>query len=338
MKARLLTTAAAAAAAMAAGAPAFAQAPAAFYKGKTMTVLVGFTAGGGYDQYARVLSRHMGKHIPGAPDMIVQNLPGAGSLNAVRQLDATQAKDGTVMGTFNPGLITESVTDPARTKFNFNDVAWIGSITRDFRVCYVSSKMGVNNWDDFVKRKEIIFGATGKGTGNYVNGAILRNLFGVNLRQVLGFPGSAEQRLAFERGEVDGDCGSWSSVPAEYMRDKKITPIVKFSPVEAPDLPKGVPYLGDLAKTDEQRQVLALLSAAGELGRPFIMSKAAPAERVEAIRKAFAETVKDPAFKAEADKMMLPVDPILGDEAAKIIANIYKSSPAVVAKAKEVIE
>lgn len=338
MQARLFKTASLIAViATSAAAPASAQTPAEFYKGKNVTVLVGFSPGGGYDQYARMLIRYMGKHVPGAPDMIVQNLPGAGSLNAVRQLDATQAKDGTVIGTFNPGLITESLTDPARTKFNFTEVAWIGSITRDFRVCYVSPKMGIKNWNDFVAHKEIIFGATGKGTGNYVNGAILRNLFGVNLKQVLGFPGSAEQRLAFERGEVDGDCGSWSSIPVEYMRDKKITPIVTFSPIEHPEL-KGVPYLGTFAKTDEQKQVLDVLSAAGELGRPYIMSKAVPAARVEAMRKAFDETMKDASFLAEAQKINLPVDPILGDDATKIIAKIYASSPAIVAKAKEVIE
>lgn len=338
MQARLFKTASLIAAIAApAITPASAQTPAEFYKGKSVTVLVGFSPGGGYDQYARMLIRHMGKHVPGAPDMIVQNLPGAGSLNAVRQLDATQAKDGTVIGTFNPGLITESLTDPARTKFNFAEVSWIGSITRDFRVCYVSPKLGIKNWNDFLAHKEIVFGATGKGTGNYVNGAILRNLFGANLKQVLGFPGSAEQRLAFERGEVDGDCGSLSSIPEEYLRDKKITPIVTFSPVEHPDM-KGVPFLGTLAKTDEQKQVLAVLSAAGELGRPYIMSKAVPAARVEAMRKAFDETMKDSGFRAEAQKMNLPVDPILGADATSIITKIYASSPTIVAKAKEVIE
>jgi tripartite-type tricarboxylate transporter receptor subunit TctC len=339
MQAHLLKTASLVAIVVASAlAPAWAQTPAEFYKGRNVTLLVGFSPGGGYDQYARVLSRHIGRHIPGAPDTIVQNLPGAGSLNAVRQLDATQAKDGTVIGTFNPGLITESITDPVRTKFNFGEVAWIGSVTRDFRVCYVSSKMGIKNWDDFVKAKEIVFGATGKGTGNYVNGAILRGLFGVHLKQVLGFPGSAEQRLAFERGEVDGDCGSWSSVPPEYVKDNKITPIVTFSPAESPDLPKGVPYLGKFATTDEQREVLEMLSAAGELGRPYIMSKAVPADRIAAMRKAFDETMTDKAFLADAQKMVLPVNPIGGEEAAKIIARIYKSSPAIVAKAKEVIE
>jgi hypothetical protein len=155
---------------------------------------------------------------------------------------------------------------------------------------------------------------------------------------VLGFPGSAEQRLAFERGEVDGDCGSWSSVPPEYVKDNKITPIVTFSPAESPDLPKGVPYLGKFATTDEQREVLEMLSAAGELGRPYIMSKAVPEARIAAMRKAFDETMTDKAFLADAQKMVLPVNPIGGEEAAKIIARIYKSSPAIVAKAKEVIE
>jgi tripartite-type tricarboxylate transporter receptor subunit TctC len=339
MQARLLTTASLVAAmAASAAAPAFAQAPAEFYKGRNVTVLVGFSPGGGYDQYARLLSRHMGRHVPGAPDMIVQNLPGAGSLNAVRQIDATQAKDGTVIGAFNPGLITESLTDPVRTKFNFSEVAWVGSITRDFRVCYLWSKLGVKNWDEMLKRKEVIFGGTGKGTGNYVNGAILRNLFGVNVKQVLGFPGSAEQRLAIERGELDGDCGSWSSVPVEWIKDNKVTPIVTFSPVDSPDLPKGVPYLGKFATTAEQRDVLELLSAAGELGRPFIMSKAVPGDRLQAMRKAFDETMKDSAFLADAQKLLLPVNPIGGEEAEKIIAGIYKSSPEVVAKAKEVME
>ncbi len=330
----LLTVALAASA----SAPAVGQTPAEFYKGRNITILVGFSPGGGYDQYARVLSRHMGRHVPGAPDVIVQNLPGAGSLNAVRQIEATQAKDGTVIGAFNPGLITESLTDPVRTKFNFSDVAWVGSITRDFRVCYLWAKLDVKSWDDFIKRKEVIFGGTGKGTGNYVNGAILRNLFGVNVKQVLGFPGSAEQRLAIERGELDGDCGSWSSVPTEWIRDNKITPIVTFSPVESPDLPKGVPYLGKFATTDEQRDVLELLSAAGELGRPFIMSKAVPADRLQAMRKAFDETMSDAAFLSEAQKQLLPVNPIGGADAEAIIGKIYRSSPAVVARAKEVME
>jgi tripartite-type tricarboxylate transporter receptor subunit TctC len=339
MQAHLLKTASLVAIVVASAlAPAWAQTPADFYKGRNVTLLVGFSPGGGYDQYARVLSRHMGRHIPGQPDMIVQNLPGAGSLNAVRQIDATQAKDGTVIGTFNPGLITESLTDPVRTKFNFSEVAWVGSITRDFRVCYLWSRLGVKNWDEMLKRKEVIFGGTGKGTGNYVNGAILKNLFGVNVKQVLGFPGSAEQRLAIERGELDGDCGSWSSVPVEWIKDNKVTPIVTFSPVESPDLPKGVPYLGKFATTAEQREVLELLSAAGELGRPYIMSKAVPGDRLQAMRKSFDETMKDQAFLADAQKLLLPVNPIGGEEAEKIIAGIYKSSPAIVAKAKEVME
>ena len=150
--------------------------------------------------------------------------------------------------------------------------------------------------------------------------------------------GQIDEAPAFERGELDGDCGSWSSVPVEWIKDGKITPIVTFSPAESPDLPKGVPYLGKFAKTDEQRAVLDLLSAAGELGRPFIMSKAVPADRLQAMRKAFDVTMKDSAFLADAHKQMLPVNPIDGAEAEKIITGIYKSPPSVVAKAKEVME
>lgn len=315
-----------------------AQSAADFYKGKNVTVLVGFSAGGGYDQYARVLARHMGRHIPGNPDMIVQNQPGAGSLNAVRQLDATQPKDGSVLGTFNPGLITESLTDPTKVKFNFNEVAWVGSVTRDFRVCYMWHTTGVKNWEELVKDPEVILGGTGKGTGSYVNGAILRNLFGIKVKHVLGFPGSADQRLAIERGELEGDCGSWSSVPPEWIRDRKVNPIVTFSPVESPELPAGVPYVGKFATNDVQTQTLEMLIASGELGRPFIMSKAVPKDRLAVMRKAFDLTMVDKQFLDEAQKQMLPVNPIDGEEAAKIIDKIYKMPPAIVAKAKEVLD
>lgn len=319
-------------------APAAAQSPQDFYKGKTMTMLVGFSPGGGYDVYARQLVRHIGKHIPGHPDIVVQNLPGAGSLTAVRQLDATQPKDGTVIGTFNPGLITESLTSPEKTKFDFRNVAWVGSATRDFRVCYVMASLGVKTFDDLYKRKEVVLGSTAKGTGSYVNGAILKNLFNVNVRQVIGFPGSADQRLAIERGELDGDCGSWSSVPAEWVTEKKIVPLATFSPVDSPDLPKGVPYIGTFAKTQEQKDTLELLSAAGELGRPYIMSRAVPADRLEAVRAAFDATMKDPGFLAESQKQQLPINPVRGADAKTIIERIYTASPAVVAKAKEITE
>ena len=173
-----------------------------FYKGKTVTVVVGFSPGGGYDQYARTVARYLGPHIPGAPTVIVQNMPGAGSLTAVRYLNATAPKDGTVITAFNPGVITESVLEPEKYKTKLSDYAYLGSVTRDFRACYAHKGGPVTGLADMQAGKELILGATGPGTSNYVNGAMLRTLLGFKVRQILGFPGSNEQRLAIERGEV----------------------------------------------------------------------------------------------------------------------------------------
>lgn len=312
---------------------AHAQSAADFYKGKTVNILVGFSPGGGYDQYARLLSRHIGKYTPGNPNFIVQNAPGAGSLTAVRRVEGNLPKDGTAVVTFNPALITEGITEPERTKFNFTDVTYIGSITRDFRVCYMWGARKEKTWDDVMNAKELIFGGTAKGTGSYVNGAILRNVFGAKIRHILGFPGSAEQRLAIERGELDGDCGSFSSIGDDWIRDKKISVFVMFSPVKTPDMP-DVPFIANFAKTEEQKNVLEILTAAGELGRPYIVSKSVPAYRVNALRQGFDATMKDKDFLAEAAKEGLPVYPVDGKEAGEIVDKIYKFPNELVQKAK----
>ncbi|MFZ9501952.1 MAG: Bug family tripartite tricarboxylate transporter substrate binding protein [Beijerinckiaceae bacterium] len=313
---------------------AHAQTPAEFYKGKTLTITVGFSPGGGYDQYARVLARHIGRHTPGAPSVIVQNMPGAGSLTAVRRLEAGMPKDGTAIVTFNPAIITESILEPERVNFKFTDAAFLGSVTRDFRVCFMWHATGAKTWEDAMARKEVIFGSTAKGTGAYVNQAILKNVFGMKARQILGFPGSAEQRLAIERGELDGDCGSWSSVPEEWIRDKKVHTFVSFSPFKTPDMPDGVPFIKDLAKTQEQKDVLEILIASGELGRPFIVSQGVPADRLAALRAAFDATMQDKEFLEENAKQLLPVYPVKGVEAADIVKRIYTFPPDLIAKAR----
>src|SRR5262249_20848990 len=153
---------------------------------------------------------------------IVQNMPGAGSLTAVRHLNAVAAKDGSVITAFNPGVITDSLTNPERIKVKFTDVAWLGSITRDVRVCYAWHTAPIKSWDDLAKGGEFIMGATGTNTSNYVNGAVLRKLFGLNVKQITGFPGSNEMRLGIERGELHGDCGSWSSITPDWIRRNRI--------------------------------------------------------------------------------------------------------------------
>jgi tripartite-type tricarboxylate transporter receptor subunit TctC len=309
-----------------------------FYKGKTVTVVVGFTSGGGYDIYARVLARYLGSHIPGNPTVIVQNMPGAGSLTAVKYLDINAATDGTVIATFNNGLLVQSVTIPDKVDVKFSNVAWLGSITPDYRVCYAWAATGVKSWDDMMKRKEFVLGSTGKGSGNYINGAILRMVFHAPVKQILGFPGSAEQRLAIERGELDGDCGSWTSIPVDWVRDGKINPFVRFSPQRPAYIPESAGYAGDFAKTPEQKALVELLSSGDQIGRPFIMSKRVPADRLATIRAAFDAAMKDPGFVADAEKQNLSVDPITGLQAEKIVAEIVKAPPKIVAEAKDVSE
>jgi tripartite-type tricarboxylate transporter receptor subunit TctC len=320
-----------------AAAPAFAQGED-FYRGKSVTIVPGFSAGGGYDLYARSLARHLGKHIPGNPVVIVQNMPGAGSLQAVRYLDATAPKDGTVMTIFNPGLVTQSIVEPERVNVDFRKVAWVGIITADFRVCYGFGPNGVRTWDDMMKRKEFVLGSTAKGAGNYINGATMRILFNAPVRQILGFPGSAEQRIAIERGELDGDCGSYASIPADWIRDNKAHPFVRFTEKKAPEIPDSAVFINTFAKTDEQRQVLTVLNAADEVGRPFIVSRQVPAERIAILRRAFNDTMKDPAFLADMEKQQLPVSPETGEKSEEIVARMTNVPPAIAAKAKAIYE
>ncbi len=322
------------AATLACAAPAMAQD---FYKGKTVSVVIGYTPGGGYDTYGRLLSRHIGRHIPGAPTVMVQNLPGAGSLNAVRQSEATLPKDGTAIIMFNPALVLDALVNPQQVKFNFTESNWVGSIAPEVRVCYTWGKTNIKNWDDLAAAKEINFGATGRGSTNFVNAAMLKRIFNINVKHVLGFPGSAELKLAIERGELDADCGSYSSIPAEWLSDKKINLIVSFSAGPS-DVPPEVPYAGKFAKTPEQKELLDIFGASGELGRPVITSKAVPADRVKIIRAAFDATMTDPQFLEEARKLMLPVVPVDGEKAAQIIRKVFQANPETITKVREIME
>jgi len=315
-----------------------AQAQGDFYKGKTVTIVVGFSPAGGYDVNARVLSRYIGKYIPGNPNVIVQNMPGAGSLTSVRHLDATAPKDGTVMTIFNPGLVTQSVIQPERVNVDFRKVSWIGVITSDFRVCYGFGPKGVTSWDDMMSRKEFILGSTARGSGNYINGATLKYVFNAPVRQILGFPGSAEQRIAIERGELDGDCGSYSSIPLAWINEGKAHTFVRFMERRPPEVPESAVFINTFAKTDEQIQLLNVLNGADEIGRPFIMSKQVPMERVAIMRKAFNDTMKDPGFLSETEKQQLPVYPLTGEEAEAVVAKLANVPPAIAAKARTIYE
>jgi tripartite-type tricarboxylate transporter receptor subunit TctC len=307
-----------------------------FYRGKTINIMVGNSAGGGHDAYARLLARYLPKHLAGAPAVIVQNMPGAASAKAVQYLDAAAPKDGTVMSEFSPDIITQALLEPDKVRIDFSKMQWVGSMTRDFRVCYAWHESGVHDWGTLTKAQKFNVGSGGVGSSSYINGAILMHVFGVHINQVLGYPGSNEIRLAIERRELDGACGSWSSVPTTWIDEKQIYPFVRFSGVELPGAP-GVPYIIDLAAKPQDKQVLTLLLAAGEIARPFAMSQSVPVNRIAIVRRAFDQSIADPQLVAEAAKLDLPLAPLSGSAAADLIADIYGSSADVIAAAREAI-
>jgi tripartite-type tricarboxylate transporter receptor subunit TctC len=309
-----------------------------FYKGKTLTILVGFSPGGGFDINARVLARHIGRHIPGNPTTVVQNMAGAGSVTAIHYLDLTAPKDGTVIDIFNFGNIGESRLNPEKVKVDFRKFNWIGSISQDLTVCYVWHGMGVKTLAELQKVGKVHMGLTGMGTSSDTNQRILKSIFKVPVQQVAGYPGSAEQRIAIERGELDGDCGAWSSISQDWIEGNKIVPVIKSGPIFAPDMPRDIPYSVDIAPTERDRQVIKLLLASARVGRPFIASQAVPPERIRILRDAFNATMKDPQFIAEAEKLRLPISPKTGEEALKIVEDIYATPDDIVQAAKKMAD
>ena len=317
--------------------PARAQSAADFYKGKTVNIVVGFTTGGGFDANARVLARHIGKYIPGNPNVIVQNMPGAASLTSVQYLDATAPKDGTVIDTYNFGLIGDSKMDAERIKVDFRKFNWIGSISVDLSICFVWNTIPGKTIDEIKKYGLLNFGLTAAGTSNDVNTRIVKNIFGMNIKQIAGYPGSAEQKLAVERGELDGGCGNWSSTPPDWIADKKFTAFIKSSNSTPPDMDPTIPWGAAIAPNERSRELIKFILGAGEVGRPYMVSLAVPADRVKALRDAFDQTVKDPAFIAEADKLRLPVSPKNGAQALKVVEDLYAVPDDLVAEAKKIV-
>jgi tripartite-type tricarboxylate transporter receptor subunit TctC len=282
----------------------------------------------------------MGKHLPGRPNFVVQNMPGAGTLNLVNHLYNVAPKDGTVFGIFARGMAMEPLIGNSDARFDATKLTWIGSTTNEVSLCATYGTSPVKNWQDTLT-KEFVVAGNGSGSDPDVFANVLRHLFGQKNRLITGFPGSAEISLAMERGEVDGRCGwSWSSVKAEkpdWLRDHKVNLIVQLALNKAQDLP-DVPLITDLAKTDSQRQILKLIFGRQTMGRPFAGPPGIPADRRQALRAAFDATMKDAEFLADADKRKLEINPVSGADIDTLIADIYRTPKAVVAEARAATE
>jgi tripartite-type tricarboxylate transporter receptor subunit TctC len=322
----------------ASGALAQTNAVADFYRGKTVTVIVGYTAGGGYDLYARALSRYMGKHVPGNPNFIVQNLTGAGSLNAANNIYNVAPKDGTTFGTFARGLPLEPLIGTAKVQFEAAKFTWLGSGANEVSICATWHTSPVKSWQDALKTP-FTLGGEGAGSDPDTYSALMRNTFGTKLKLVSGYHGTSDIILAMERGEVDGRCGwSWSSVKSTrpaWISEKKLNYLVHMSEVKAPDLP-DVPLISDFAN-DRQKQMLKLVLSRQVMGRPFAAPPGVPEDRKQALRKAFDDTLKDPAFLEEADRLKLEVNPVSGAEIDKLMTELYRTPKDIVEETRKAI-
>jgi tripartite-type tricarboxylate transporter receptor subunit TctC len=303
-----------------------------FYKGRTVTLDIGYSAGGGYDIYARVLARHLGDHIPGNPDVVPQNMPGAGSLKVVNYLYAVAPKDGTVIATFARGLAMQPLFDKTGVEFDAQKLNWIGSITNEVSVCAFRSDSGVKTWQDMLTKAYTV-GGTGSGSDTDVFPVVLHNMFHMQMKLAMGYPGGEDVVLALQRGEVSGRCGwSWSSLKSRnytLYQNKDIVVPVQLSLNKHPDLP-DVPLIMDLTKDPQQAAALKLIFGRQSMARPYAAPPDLPPERVAALRKAFDDTMKDPAFLEETQKTDLEVQPVSGAAVQALVADIYRSSPDVV--------
>ena len=309
-----------------------------FYKGRNVSMMIGFSAGSGYDIYARLLARYMGRYIPGRPNIVAQNLPGAGSLRAAQYVASVAPKDGSVLGTMSRSLPVEPLIGDA--KFDGRAFTWIGNIANNNSLCATWHDSSVKTWQDAMT-KPFVLGGEGPGADLDNFALILKNMFGAKVKLVSGYPGGTEVNLAVERRELDGRCGwSWDSIKStrpDWIRDKKINLIVVFALERVAGIGSDVPLILDKATSDEQRQILRVHLAGQAFGRPFFAAQGIPEDRKAVLRAAFDATMKDPEFVAEAEKLRLEVSPMTGAEIERVLGEVYALPKELIDKARAAI-
>jgi tripartite-type tricarboxylate transporter receptor subunit TctC len=341
MKLFKMTAGVAAAAVVAIGAAsAQDQSVADFYKGKTVNIYIGYSPGGGYDQYARVLAEHIGKHIPGNPTVVPQNMPGAGSLKLVNWLYTAAPQDGTAMGMVARAAPWDPMFGNEAAQFEPLEFTYVGSMNNEVSVCVAKAETGIETVED-LQEKELIVGGTGATADTVQFPKIMNAVLGTKITIIDGYPGGNDVVLAMERGEVTGRCGwSWSSVKStrpDWIEEKKVNILVQLSTAKHPEL-QDVPLVMDLAKTEEDKRLLRLVFARQVAGRPIIAPPNIPEERVEALREAFMATLKDPEFVAQAEKLDMEITPVSGEELEQLVRDTYESPPEVAQRITEILQ
>ena len=310
-----------------------------FYKGKTVTIVVGHEVGTGFDVYARTLQRHLGRHIPGNPNVVVQNMIGASGITAANWVYNIAANDGTVMSTFVATNLFEPLMGNKAARFEAAKFTWLGNMEESIAVCGVSKAAAVSKFDDLYS-KEAIIGATGSN-GPLIRSALaVRNMLGVRMKVVSGYQGSASVKLAMQRGEVQGVCGLPMSTITSFWQDEydsgNFRPIIQLSGRKGA-AGNDVPHIDDYAKSEDDRQVLALLFDSQALGHILLAPPGVAEPRKAALRTALSDTMKDPQFVADATRTQIDISPMTGAEVEAFIARISKASPTVIERSKQAV-
>ncbi|MGE5540273.1 MAG: Bug family tripartite tricarboxylate transporter substrate binding protein [Gemmatimonas sp.] len=335
-----LAAIAAVAASVAIAGTADAQSVESFYKGRQMDVLIGSAPGGGFDLYARLIARHMPDYIPGNPNIVPKNVPGAGSAKAAATLYAVSPKDGSTFGALFPGAIMDALFDARkRTQYDPTRFGYLGSANNEVATCMIWHEAPVKTLKDTFTTEAIV-GASASGGSSRDFAAALQNVLGSKLRIVAGYEGSKDMLLAMERGEIHGICGQlWSSIVTQsqdWLREDKLVFWVQMALKPHPDLEKrGVPMVWDFVKTDRDRQILELIFGQLEFGRPYVLPPGVPADRVKALREAFLAAQKDEGYKAEAAKAKLEVNPVSGDRVQELVTRMFATPPDIIKAAAD---
>jgi len=324
---KIRTAAAVAVAALAAGlaaiGPAEAQSAEEFYKGKTIELVIGYSPGGGYDTYARLIARHLGNHIPNKPSIVPKNMPGAGSRAAAQYVYNVAPKDGTVLATVDQSMAVQQAMGDPSIMFDTNKFIYIGNPASENNTIVTWHTSGIKTIED-ARKQEVPMGSTGSNTSSqYV--LALNALAGTKFKVIAGYPGGNDINLAMEKGEVAGrgsnSWGSWKATRPQWLAEKKINILAQVGLKKTADLP-DVPLLMDLVSNDEDKAAMRLLSSPTTIGRPIFTTPGVPEERVKVLRAAFDRMIKDPAFLEEAKKLKLDIDPVSGEELQRIVAEI----------------
>jgi tripartite-type tricarboxylate transporter receptor subunit TctC len=306
------------------------------FSGKTVTIIVGYKAGGGYDATARMLARHLPKHLPGKPTVIVQNMPGANSIIAANHMYNVAKPDGLTIGTFNRNLPIAQLTKVEGVKFDVTKFQWIGSAANESTVLAIRTDLPYKTFDELRKAKQtVVIGSTGPGANTHDFPLLLKEILGLNFKIVSGYSSSADIMLAVERKEVDGRAGSYTSL-RPFIDRNLVRPVVRARATEA-GIDK-LPVDEDFAPNARAKAIMALRSAPEQVARPYVLPPATPAELVRTMRDAFARTIKDPELEAESKKAKFDLEYLPGEQAQKILAEVLQQPQDIVAEFSKYIK